>query len=38
MPDDIPSLGERRYETRLTPEAGLEFITGKSPSWRRGAS
>jgi hypothetical protein len=26
MSDDIPPLGERRYEPRLTTEAGLEFI------------
>jgi len=28
MPDDIPPLGERRYEPRLATEAGLEFIMG----------
>jgi hypothetical protein len=27
--DDIPRLGERRYEPRLAIEAGLEFIMGQ---------
>jgi hypothetical protein len=26
MPDDIPTLNERRYEPRLATEEGLEFI------------
>jgi hypothetical protein len=29
MPDDMPPLGERRYEPRLVTEAGLEFIMGQ---------
>jgi hypothetical protein len=29
MPDDIPSLNERRYEPRLATEQGLEFIMAR---------
>ena len=29
MPEDMPPLGERRYEPRPATEAGLEFIMGQ---------
>jgi hypothetical protein len=29
MPDDIPPLGERRYEPRVATQEGLEFIMGQ---------
>jgi len=35
MPDDIPPLGERRYEPRLATDAGLEFIMWQIAKLRR---
>ena len=29
MPDDIPTLNDRRYEPRLATEEGLEFIMAR---------
>jgi hypothetical protein len=38
MPDDIPPLGESRYEPRLATEAGLEFIMWQIAKLRRHSS